>query len=108
MEDEINKQAEEVVTREGKSYLNNYPVLNNITYYSYRVIIPVIYLTIIVVKLCLEYNIQTTRVGMLFQAIMGTLCGIVNSAFLVENIVQIVKGIRSRFIEENTVKITKM
>ncbi|MBE6022894.1 MAG: hypothetical protein E7231_06625 [Cellulosilyticum sp.] len=87
LEDQINTIEMDSITREGKSYLNNYPCLNNITYYSYRVIIPIIYSICIGIKLYLEFKSQDVLTVMIFQGTIGGLCFCVNIVFLVESIV---------------------
>ena len=74
------------ITREGKSYLNNYPILNNITYYSYRVILPIIYFFTVIFKLKLEYNAQKgINIPIIFQFSLGILCNILIVTYLIEN-----------------------
>ena len=98
LEDEINEEETKItVTREGKIYLNNYPVLNNITYYSYRVILPIIYYCTIIFKLKLEYNAQGGfNIPMIFQFALGILCNILIVTYLIENIIDIVNDIIER------------
>lgn len=100
LEDEINEEETKItVTREGKSYLNNYPVLNNITYYSYRVILPIIYYFTIIFKLKLEYNAQGgVNIPIIFQFILGILCNILIVTYLIENIIDIVNDIIERIV----------
>lgn len=95
LEDEINEEETKItVTREGKSYLNNYPILNNITYYSYRVILPIIYYCTIIFKLKLEYNAQgELNIPIIFQFTLGILCNILIVTYLIENIIDIVNDI---------------
>lgn len=100
LEDEINEEETKItVTREGKSYLNNYSVLNNITYYSYRVILPIIYYFTIIFKLKLEYNAQGgVNIPIIFQFILGILCNILIVTYLIENIIDIVNDIIERIV----------
>ena len=98
LENEINKEVKkETITREGKNYLNNYPILNNITYYSYRVVLPVIYFVIIIFKLKLEYVAQGGfNISIFFQILLGILCNILITTYFIENIIDIVKDIIKR------------
>lgn len=98
LEKEINKEEKrETITREGKNYLNNYPVLNNITYYSYRVVLPIIYFVIIIFKLRLEYTAQGGfNISILFQILLGVLCNILVATYLIENIIDIFKSIMKK------------
>lgn len=97
LEDEINKEEKkETITREGKDYLNNYPALNNITYYSYRIILPIIYFFIIIIKLKLECVAQGGfNISIFFQILLGILCIILITAYLIENIIDIVNDVKS-------------
>lgn len=89
LENEINAEIfRETITREGTSYLNNYPILNNITYISYRIILPIIYYFIILIKLKLEYIAQGgINFFVLFQIILGIFCIILIIVYLIENII---------------------
>lgn len=98
LENEINEEGTKItVTREGKSYLNNYPILNNITYYSYRVILPIIYYCTVILKLKLEYYAQwSINIPIIFQITLGILCNILIVTYLIENIIDIVNDIIER------------
>lgn len=92
LENNINLCAtKEIITREGKSYLKEYPALNNITYYSYRVVLPFIYYCIVANKIILEYSIQGINQSVIFQTILGVLCNILVATYLVENMIDIVR-----------------
>lgn len=95
LEKQINKMSEiPIITREGESYLNNYPVLNNITYYMYRIVIPIIYYFVIIQKLKLEYIAQQgVNISITFQTILGILCIVLILTYLIENIIDIVTDI---------------
>lgn len=87
LEEEINSiDQHETLTREGKSYLNNYPLPGNITYYSYRLIIPTIYTLVILIKLYTESKVQSNYVITIFQCIVRLLCAFVNIFFIIESI----------------------
>jgi|SRR3989344_5121267 len=55
IEDKLNKKlGEEVVTREGKSYLSNYPGFSNWMWSLYTIIFPLLLLLITVIKIAAE------------------------------------------------------
>lgn len=109
LEEQINKVSSmPIITREGKNYLNNYPVLNNITYYMYRIIVPIIYYFVIVQKLKLEYIAQQgVNISVIFQIILGILCIILIVTYLIENIIDIVTDILKQYKKSKRTKIKK-
>lgn len=102
LEEKINKISKnDIITREGFSYLNNYPILNNITYFLYRIVFPIIYIIVIIIKLRLEYIAQSgVNNSLIFQSVLGIFCSILIVAYLVENIKDIIDDV----IEENKVQ----
>lgn len=102
LEEKINKISKnDIITREGFSYLNNYPILNNITYFLYRIVFPIIYIIVIIIKLRLEYIAQSgVNNSLIFQSVLGIFCSILIVAYLVENIKDIIDDV----IEKNKVQ----
>jgi len=102
LEEKINKISKNnIITREGFSYLNNYPILNNITYFLYRIVFPIIYIIVITIKLRLEYIAQSgVNNSLIFQSALGIFCSILIVAYLVENIKDIIDDV----IEKNKVQ----
>ncbi len=107
LEERINKiSSNPIITREGESYLRNYPVLNNITYYMYRVVIPIIYNFVIIYKLKLEYIAQQEiSIFVIFQTIIGILCIALLLTYLIENIVEIITDIINKYKKGKKTKI---
>lgn len=107
LEKRINKiSSNPIITREGESYLRNYPVLNNITYYMYRVVIPIIYNFVIIYKLKLEYIAQQEiSIFVIFQTIIGILCIALLLTYLIENIVEIITDIINKYKKSKKTKI---
>lgn len=101
LENKINKEGKLNITREGKSYLKDYPVLNNVTYYSYRIALPFIYFCIIVLKLNLEYISQGgINICLSFQVVLGMLCNVLIVTYLIENVIDIVEDEINKFKEK--------
>jgi hypothetical protein len=64
IENEIDSKIEIDFKREGRSYLDNYPLILNFFYYIYNGIFPLVYLAIVIYKIVYEwfnkYSLQST------------------------------------------------
>ena len=54
IEEELSKQISKNFEREGKNYLNQYPKTQNIVYYSYKYIFPVLFIIALIYRLILN------------------------------------------------------
>ncbi len=106
LEKKINNQSGYgIIDREGDDYLNNYPVLNNITYYMYRVIVPIVYYFVTILKLKLEYRAQQElNIAMIFQIVLGIFCIILIVTYLIENVIDIVNDLIKKYKKNNNQK----
>lgn len=50
LEKELSSQVGNTIEREGKNYLNNYPKTQNIVYYSYKYIFPVLFIIALIYR----------------------------------------------------------
>ena len=72
LEKTIESEINSTFSREGKSYLENYPLLSNIIYYCFIYFFPIIYLSCIIIKIISE--IKMTGYYWNFDLIMAILC----------------------------------
>jgi hypothetical protein len=72
IEEEINEKIKFTFSREGKGYLDKYPMVLNLIYFIYTWVFPVIYMGIVLYKIILEWtSIHNIRVVMFDSLIAG-------------------------------------
>lgn len=82
IEEEINAKIEFTFCREGKSYLDKYPMVLDLIYYIYTWVFPVIYIGIVLYKIIMEWvSRYNMRVVLLDTLIAG--CIIVASCLYI-------------------------
>lgn len=82
IEEEINAKIEFTFCREGKSYLDKYPMVLDLIYYIYTWVFPVIYIGIVLYKILMEWvSTYNMRVVLLDTLIAG--CIIVASCLYI-------------------------
>lgn len=83
IEEEINSKIDTTFSREGKSYLNKYPLLLNIIYYIYTGVFPLIYIIVVSYKLYLEWQLKNNIATFILNGIIGILIIVLTIAYLV-------------------------
>lgn len=71
-------------SREGKSYLEKYPLLNNIIYYLFIYFFPILYLSCIIIKIVSEF--KTSGYYTNFDTVIAILCSILIIVFLFKDV----------------------
>lgn len=69
-EEKISELSSLNITREGKEYLKNYPLILNCIWFAYTIMFPMLYLLCVIVKLCFEL-----KSGGYLMKILHFLCG---------------------------------
>jgi hypothetical protein len=73
IEERLNKEAEkELITREGKSYLDNYPAFSDWMWWLYTGVFPVLLLSIVIVKIIGETGTVCGN-GWTFSLVLNTI-----------------------------------
>jgi hypothetical protein len=84
LEENIESLIQTTFSREGKSYLENYPLLNNICYYCFIYFFPIIYLSCIIVKAISEFKVLGYYTN--FDTVIAILCSILIIMFLFKDV----------------------
>jgi hypothetical protein len=71
IEEEINAKIQFTFSREGKSYMDKYPMVLNLIYYIYTWVFPVIYIGIVLYKIILEWVSRYNMRVVLFDTLMA-------------------------------------
>lgn len=78
------------ITREGKTYMNNYPLISNIIYYSYRIVFPIISIIFILTNIIFTIVLEPQCALFYFQIIVSLICLIIYIIYLIYNIKEII------------------
>jgi len=88
LEAELSKNYdEEVFTREGKAYLNNYPIFSEWVHILYWYIFPALFFITITAKIIGEYLVSTDKLPFIFNAIIY-LCLVISTGLYVYSLVK--------------------
>lgn len=71
IEEEINAKIEFTFCREGKSYLDKYPMVLDLIYYIYTWVFPVIYIGIVLYKIIMEWVSRYNMRGVLLDTLIA-------------------------------------
>lgn len=99
LEEKINKEFnQDIINREGKMYLNNYPIVQNMMYYMYRGIVPILYIFIITIKFINDISCKCS----FWQILLEIICDTVIVMYFYENMKYIVRDIRNSIKNKRT------
>ncbi len=92
LEENINKEFKQnIINREGEMYLNHYPLVQNMMYYIYKCVMPILYIFIITIKVVNDISCKYV----FWQIILEIFCDIIITVYFFENTKYIVKDIKS-------------
>ena len=87
IEEELSKQISKNFEREGKNYLNQYPKTQNIVYYSYKYIFPILFIIALIYRLILNSTWNNPLIKII-EAIITVILIILNIVYIIDMFTQ--------------------
>ena len=73
LEKELSKQVNVIIEKEGKNYLSNYPKTQDIVYFSYKYLFPILFIIALIYRFIINDTWKTPIVKILELVISGVL-----------------------------------
>lgn len=82
IEEELESKLGSTFSREGKSYLNQYPLVSNIIYWMYTLAFPMTYVIIVGYKVILEWGSVTNKLCIALDSVIAGLIIVMTVAYV--------------------------